>query len=352
MTSPARIALPGPHITSTAVPTNSAATTGAWLVTTPRVSAIPAPTVGSTGRRGVRGPAVPARQVAPSRGLYFRRGRSPRGWRRHGVSVPRRGAHRTVHRHAGHARRHDAPARRADRRGADDDPARRHGRVDDDAHARARLRAGRRVLLHRGPARRRAGHRRALLRQRLRRWPAPSTTSPSRPGASPRRRRPGSARRRRAAAGAGSDQLDALLERLAPLPPSEPIDAAVLAAVPERVLGGQGLFSTTGAVHAAAAFDRTGEILLTREDVGRHNAVDKVVGALLLAGQLPATGRGLFVSGRASVEMVQKAWAAGFGALVAVERADRARRARRPPGRPDARRLRPRRRLQRLRLLA
>ena len=73
-----------------------------------------------------------------------------------------------------------------------------------------------------------------------------------------------------------------------------------------------------GAVHAAAAFDRAGEILLTREDVGRHNAVDKVVGALLLAGQLPATGHGLFVSGRASVEMVQKAWAAGFGALVAV----------------------------------
>jgi FdhD protein len=116
----------------------------------------------------------------------------------------------------------------------------------------------------------------------------------------------------------GRDQLDAMFERLRPLPPGEPVDAAVLAAVPERVLGGQGLFSATGAVHAAAAFDRTGEVLITREDVGRHNAVDKVVGALLLAGQLPATGHGLFVSGRASVEMVQKAWAAGFAALVAV----------------------------------
>ena len=116
----------------------------------------------------------------------------------------------------------------------------------------------------------------------------------------------------------GSDQIEALVERLTPLPPSAPIPPAVLAGVPDRVLGGQGLFTKTGAVHAAAAFDPDGEVLLTREDVGRHNAVDKVVGALLLAGQLPAAGHGLFVSGRASVEMVQKAWAAGFGSLVAV----------------------------------
>jgi FdhD protein len=92
----------------------------------------------------------------------------------------------------------------------------------------------------------------------------------------------------------------------------------VLARVPGRVLGGQGLFRTTGAVHAAAAFAPDGTILLTREDVGRHNAVDKVVGALMMVGKLPAAGQGLFVSGRASVEMVQKAWAAGFGTLVAV----------------------------------
>ena len=92
----------------------------------------------------------------------------------------------------------------------------------------------------------------------------------------------------------------------------------MLAAVPDAVLGGQGLFGATGAVHAAAAFDAAGRVIVTREDVGRHNAVDKVVGALLLEGVLPATGRGLFVSGRASVELVQKAWAAGFGTLVAV----------------------------------
>jgi len=116
----------------------------------------------------------------------------------------------------------------------------------------------------------------------------------------------------------GSDQIDELIARLAPLPRSEPIDTDVLGRVPAQVLDGQGLFDATGAVHAAAAFDRDGRVVVTREDVGRHNAVDKVVGALLFEGSLPATGRGLFVSGRASVEMVQKAWAAGFGTLVSV----------------------------------
>ena len=114
------------------------------------------------------------------------------------------------------------------------------------------------------------------------------------------------------------------------------------------MLTGQGLFSTTGAVHAAAAFTPTGEVLITREDVGRHNAVDKVVGRMLLDGQLPATGLGLFVSGRASFELVQKAWAAGFGTLVAVSAPTSLAVADGPPGRADARRLRPRRSPQRL----
>lgn len=116
----------------------------------------------------------------------------------------------------------------------------------------------------------------------------------------------------------GSDQLDELHQRLAPLPATEPLPLDLLASMPASVAGRQGLFDATGAVHAAAAFDADGEILLVREDVGRHNAVDKVVGAMLLADDLPATGLGLFVSGRASVEMVQKAWAAGFGTVVAV----------------------------------
>jgi FdhD protein len=88
--------------------------------------------------------------------------------------------------------------------------------------------------------------------------------------------------------------------------------------VPDRARAHQPLFDVTGGVHAAAVFDRAGEILLVREDVGRHNAVDKVVGRLLLDGQLPAHDLGLSVSGRASFEIVQKAWAAGFAAVVAV----------------------------------
>jgi FdhD protein len=116
----------------------------------------------------------------------------------------------------------------------------------------------------------------------------------------------------------GSEQLAELTARLTPLPPAEPFDLDVLASVPERVLGEQQLFEATGAVHAAATFDRDGAIVLVREDVGRHNAVDKIVGAMLLDGGLPATGYGLFVSGRSSIEMVQKAWAAGFAALLAV----------------------------------
>jgi FdhD protein len=116
----------------------------------------------------------------------------------------------------------------------------------------------------------------------------------------------------------GTESIDALAVRLAPLAPTPPIPLDVVRAIPERVLGAQGLFATTGAVHAAAAFTPGGEVLEVREDVGRHNAVDKVVGRLLLDGRLPATSLGLFVSGRASFELVQKTWAAGFGTLVAV----------------------------------
>ena len=117
----------------------------------------------------------------------------------------------------------------------------------------------------------------------------------------------------------GSTSIEELAARLAPLPVHALVEPAVLTALADRVRAAQELFDSTGSVHAAAAFDPgTGEIVAVREDIGRHNAVDKVVGRMLLDGSLPATGLGLFVSGRASFEMVQKAWAAGFGLVAAV----------------------------------
>jgi FdhD protein len=119
----------------------------------------------------------------------------------------------------------------------------------------------------------------------------------------------------------GTADVDALTARLRPRPARWPVPLDVLAAVPDAVRGEQALFGLTGAVHAAAAFDTMGRPIVVREDVGRHNAVDKVVGRLLLDGRLPADELGLYVSGRASFEMVQKAWAAGFGAVVSVSAA-------------------------------
>jgi FdhD protein len=117
----------------------------------------------------------------------------------------------------------------------------------------------------------------------------------------------------------GTTAIDELRERLRPLPASPPIPLEVLARVADDLAADrQPLFAATGGVHAAVAFTGDGEALLAREDIGRHNAVDKVVGRLLLDGRLPATGLGLWVSGRASFEIVQKAWAAGFGTIVAV----------------------------------
>lgn len=116
----------------------------------------------------------------------------------------------------------------------------------------------------------------------------------------------------------GSASIDDLCGRLAPLVSDERFPVDVLAAVPERMRATQDLFAATGAVHAAAAFDAGGEPVVLREDVGRHNAVDKVIGRLLLDEQLPASSLGLFVSGRSSFEIVQKAWAAGFPVIVAV----------------------------------
>ena len=115
----------------------------------------------------------------------------------------------------------------------------------------------------------------------------------------------------------GNVAIDELCARLRPVG-AVPFPLEVLAAAPDTVRGAQALFERTGAVHAAAALRRDGSLVVVREDIGRHNAVDKVVGRLLLDHALPAGDLALFVSGRASFEMVQKAWAAGFAAVVAV----------------------------------
>jgi FdhD protein len=116
----------------------------------------------------------------------------------------------------------------------------------------------------------------------------------------------------------GTDSIDALTDRLASLPEGPALRGEVIGGLSETVASHQELFALTGGVTAAAAITPDGEVVVVREDIGRHNAVDKVVGRLLLDRALPATGMVLWVSGRASFEMVQKAWAAGFAALVSV----------------------------------
>jgi FdhD protein len=103
-----------------------------------------------------------------------------------------------------------------------------------------------------------------------------------------------------------------------PLPPGPRLPLALLLELPRRMAPSQELFARTGGLHAAALFAPDGELLLVREDVGRHNAVDKVVGALLLGGRLPAGETVLAVSGRVGFEIVQKALRAGIPLLAAV----------------------------------
>jgi FdhD protein len=117
----------------------------------------------------------------------------------------------------------------------------------------------------------------------------------------------------------GKASLDEVVVRCDPLPPGRPLvtrDAIV--GLPPTLRAAQRVFETTGGLHASGLFTPTGELVTLREDVGRHNALDKVVGAELLAGRLPLHDRVLLVSGRVSFEIVQKAAVAGIPVLCAV----------------------------------
>jgi FdhD protein len=114
---------------------------------------------------------------------------------------------------------------------------------------------------------------------------------------------------------ASIDQVEVAVGRVADGPR---IDASVLEGLPEALQEGQEVFEATGGLHAAGLFDVHGELLAVREDVGRHNAMDKLVGHELLEGRLPGSERIVLVSGRASFELVQKAAVAGIPIFCAV----------------------------------
>lgn len=118
----------------------------------------------------------------------------------------------------------------------------------------------------------------------------------------------------------GKGALEAVRVRTRCSPAGDGVRVApsVLSALPDTLRAAQRVFDTTGGLHAAGLFTADGEPLLVREDVGRHNAVDKVLGAALLAGRVPASGTVLLVSGRASFELAQKAVMAGVPVLAAV----------------------------------
>ena len=118
----------------------------------------------------------------------------------------------------------------------------------------------------------------------------------------------------------GKDSIEAIRVRSAFDVAADPVrvSPAVLAGLPDRLRDAQRVFSRTGGLHAAGLFTPDGTLLVLREDVGRHNAVDKVAGWALRGGLLPLAGHVLLVSGRASFELAQKAVMIGVPVLAAV----------------------------------
>src|ERR1700722_5029285 len=116
----------------------------------------------------------------------------------------------------------------------------------------------------------------------------------------------------------GKTSIDSIRRRVAPASDSAHATFATLVSLPEKLRAGQRVFAATGGLHGAAIFSLDGTMLAIREDVGRHNAVDKVIGYALTNGMVPLSRHIMMVSGRLSFEIVQKAAAAGVPILAAV----------------------------------
>jgi len=118
----------------------------------------------------------------------------------------------------------------------------------------------------------------------------------------------------------GTTGLDAAIARAAAtrIADTGAIDLSLLFSLPERMRGAQSKFGDTGGIHAAALFDFSGNLITVAEDVGRHNAIDKLVGELLMAGRLPLKEHIILLSGRASFELTQKALRTGVAILAAI----------------------------------
>jgi FdhD protein len=117
----------------------------------------------------------------------------------------------------------------------------------------------------------------------------------------------------------GKASIDSLRLRGArPIEANFQVNASVLFGLPERLRGAQRIFASTGGLHASGLFDREGTLLRVREDIGRHNALDKLIGALLLAEELPLRDSIVITSGRASFEVLQKCIMAGAPMVCAV----------------------------------
>jgi FdhD protein len=116
----------------------------------------------------------------------------------------------------------------------------------------------------------------------------------------------------------GKTSIDSIRRRVAPASDSAQVLPATLLSLPEKLRAGQRVFAATGGLHGAAIFSLEGALLTIREDVGRHNAVDKVIGYALTNAMVPLSRHLMMVSGRLSFEIVQKAAAAGVPILAAV----------------------------------